>query len=356
MDHEQRLSFAVIFGSFRSRGVEGPELDQHYVSLSYLHEPIGGILPAEYGDEQNGENNATAGDNGEEMEEHGDPEAPKSPQERVSAMADRLGRWIDGQRQAALRSFGADRRGDESTKSAGKAGGGAVESGKGGAIDQDAGAMRDPSEGDADDVDSARRGRPADGPEDAERLVDEERDDQGAGERNSLGEEGMDGDVSRYRQGDDGLDSGDMPAALEPPTTTMPSTEGREDVTREGMLEGGGDAAHGVHGRGLADESTAAELSEAEESDSIAESSVLEQMPIPLPVKQLPLREYHLPKALPPTPLVPPQKHHHLERTHTFHAFPAPDTVTISCRGEAVERVPNLVGDPNFAWEADGVG
>lgn len=35
MDHEHRLSFAVIFGSFRSRG--GTELDQHYVSLGYLH-------------------------------------------------------------------------------------------------------------------------------------------------------------------------------------------------------------------------------------------------------------------------------------------------------------------------------
>lgn len=35
VDHEHRLSFAVILGSFRSQG--GTELDQHYVSLSYLH-------------------------------------------------------------------------------------------------------------------------------------------------------------------------------------------------------------------------------------------------------------------------------------------------------------------------------
>lgn len=44
------------------------------------------------------------------------------------------------------------------------------------------------------------------------------------------------------------------------------------------------------------------------------------------------------------------------ERTWTYHAFPPPDTVTISRRGEPVDSLPDLVDDPNFTWEADGIG
>lgn len=337
MDHEQKLSFAVIFGSFRSRGEEGPELDQHYVSLSYLHEPIGGILPAEDEEEQNGENDVATSDNSEELEETDKPEAPKSPQERVSAIADSLGRWIHRQRQAALRGFGRD----EFTKSIGQAGGGDVKSREGSTIDQDTRAMEDPLKGDAVDFDSTRRGRPVDGPDEAERVADE-RDGGSTGEQNSLGPEEMDGDFSRHEQGQHKLDNGDRSAALE--------------STRESLLEAEGDSAGGVLDPDLAHESIDAELSEAEEGDSNSESTVLEQTPIPPPVKELPLRKFHPPNAVPQIPPAPPLHHQHLERTHTFHAFPAPETVTISCRGEPVERVPNLVDDPNFAWEADGVG
>lgn len=49
-------------------------------------------------------------------------------------------------------------------------------------------------------------------------------------------------------------------------------------------------------------------------------------------------------------------KHQASERTHTFHAFPPSNTVTVLCKGEPVDRVPKLEDDPNFTWEADGIG
>lgn len=55
-------------------------------------------------------------------------------------------------------------------------------------------------------------------------------------------------------------------------------------------------------------------------------------------------------------PSVTPLKEAPIEGTHTFHAFPPPETVTISRRGGAVDRVPNLRDESSFTWEADGIG
>lgn len=54
-------------------------------------------------------------------------------------------------------------------------------------------------------------------------------------------------------------------------------------------------------------------------------------------------------------PLIP-LRETSVEGTHTFHAFPPPETVTISRRGAPVDREPNLRDESSFTWEADGIG
>ena len=106
VDHEQRLSFAVIIGSFRGRGAK--ELDQHYVSLSYLHEPKGGILPAEAEEDLDEGPAGPRGDGAAEEAGGRGAGGLGSPQARSSEIAKRFSRWIREQRLAVLRGFGAD--------------------------------------------------------------------------------------------------------------------------------------------------------------------------------------------------------------------------------------------------------
>lgn len=369
VDHEQRLSFAVIFGSFRSKGVEGPDLDQHYVSLSYLHEPIGGILPAETEDEETPNTNNNADTNDEETDANRDQEAPMSPQARLSAITGRLGTWMRMQKKAALRGFGAGRRRDESVappKKVASAAGKEAEN----PADVDTEATEDPLSGRKDDggMESDERARSGLGlPEGDERIeVGGERNDEGFRDEGDLiREEGADG-------GNIDSDSAAAPASGEPPALIAPSTEGVEGVTtggedmmtkdekgvtEESLLERGRDAARGAHERDLTDSANTSEheqLFDTAEGDGGAQDEILEQTPVAPAVKQFSLEEFVLPNEH--APRVHAQKQQHLERTHTFHAFPSPDTVTISCRGEAVKNIPNLKDDPNFSWEADGIG
>lgn len=44
------------------------------------------------------------------------------------------------------------------------------------------------------------------------------------------------------------------------------------------------------------------------------------------------------------------------ERTLTYPMFPEPESVTILRDGKSVDHEPNLIDDPNFSWEADGIG
>lgn len=365
VDHEQRLSFAVIFGSFRSKGVEGPDLDQHYVSLSYLHEPIGGILPAETEDEQipKTNNNANTTD---ETNVNRDSEAPMSPQERFSAITDRLGTWMQTQKKAALRGFGPGQRRDESV-TPGENVASAADKEEENAADVDMEATKDPLSGrkDGTGLEGDERARSDFGlPGEDERIeAGEERNDRGfRNEGDLIREEGADG-------GEMDSDSAAAPASRESPVLVAPSTEGIESVTttgedvmtkygdgvtEESILQRGRGAARGAHERDLRDSATTSEqLSETAEGDGGAEDGILEQMPVASAVKQLPLEEFVLPNGSPPQVHA---KKQHLERTHTFHAFPSPDTVTISCRGEPVKKIPNLIDDPNFSWEADGIG
>lgn len=99
MDHEQRLSFAVILGSFRSRG--GTELDQHYVSLSYLHKPKAGTLPTERGSADDSNHN------GEDIRGRTGDVGALSPQAGTSKLGKRFLEWARGEWLTALSGFGA---------------------------------------------------------------------------------------------------------------------------------------------------------------------------------------------------------------------------------------------------------
>lgn len=114
----------------------------------------------------------------------------------------------------------------------------------------------------------------------------------------------------------------------------------------------GGDAAADAPATGSADRKKSEATNPPRDStpvDAPVEPS-FQRLPIPQPSDDPPsLGSLQVP------PLAAPREEP-TERTHTFHAFPPAETVTISRGGEPVDSAPNLREDPNFTWEADGIG
>ncbi len=383
VDHEQRLSFAVIIGSFRGRG--GKELDQHYVSLSYLHEPKGGILPAE-AEEEDPEGGGTPGggsqgDNGEGGG-GGAGGAGSPPRSRSSEIARRFSRWIREQRLAVLRGFGADEEeegegrvesngagadGDSSASGGvmGDAGGVGVEGAEDGTPDGAnsgeegggpvAGAGAGGESSATDDRDTDARGNPdplvkvedeeeGEGPGAGEEEEEEEQQEQqgvGLGGDAAPDDDEVEGDAEGgaggwpgagrdwFERGEDAklVDAVRGPRAES--SQLFPAPDREEAVLEVGAGEGRGDRTAGDVG---------------------GKSTPGKGLPDGFPVQP--------PDTADPDSdrLFPQQEEESDERTHTFHAFPPAETVTISRRGEPVESAPNPRNDPNFTWEADGIG
>lgn len=341
MDHEQRLSFAVIFGSFRSRGLEGSELDQHYVSLSYLHEPKSGLWPAATEDET--EKGSLQSEDGDKVEEGGadnDGAMPVSPTVRLSAMAERLTGWMRAQRYASLRRFGFDRLTEDKVKSP------TVEEGndKGGDNGLPAGLV----EGDA----GADDGADEPGRNDADLEENAGKDDGGRrGQGVRLRGPG-DNEGPPDEHGYDGLRGGTMEDPRESTATVVQSVDDGESEIEEDLFEEDRDSGERSNNADATEDLAWKGESDADEQEANGSDGVpLSQVQTPPPLQPLAIKDALL---LPPE--ASPQPQEHLERTHTFHAFPPADTVTILCKGEPVESVPNLRDDPNFTWEADGVG
>lgn len=389
VDHEQRLSFAVILGSFRGRGGVGTELDQHYVSLSYLHEPKRSPLPAE---QNGGDDDGGSGDDGPEKipgthSEDGNGEgdgdhrkgngnrAGKSgPQDhRAAEIAKRFSAWVREQHLAVLRGFGTD--------SEAEPGPGHVRDHPPEAVleegdrEQGGGEALPATEERSGEGDMADWGSFEGGGESFDERLEGKEGLVGGG--GSSDERGVDG--VRWRGRDD---DGDGDGAIDG------GRGGAESGRREGLgraVEGQSDR-YGEGSRGTIDGSGGSHDSPS--SDPLAQL----QPQLPARIESTPPLSPSLPSspssqspALPRLPYVenpafpnppPPSRsidgnpifggrvqgegegegEEAVERTHTFHAFPPAETVSISCRGEPVDRVPNLKDDPSFVWEADGVG
>lgn len=356
VDHEQRLSFAVILGSFRGRG--GAELDQHYVSLSYLHEPKGGILPADV-DDPEGQVASAAGGADSELEVAGDVDA-LSPQARASARAKRFSDWVREQRLAVLRGIRVERPGNP-PKGAGKVAAGeagvGVEDGDHGEGERKVEAQ--PGEHRGAGVDADGSGSDATGFSD--RLGEAgPAVDYGQGAGTPGGEEG---ERERWKAGGErGQEGEDVDAAREP----RPTAEAGSSVGELGLGIGVGEESSGspeaVGDDGsetAADDSVAGPLEDEGGGASIPardEPSGFIAQPL-FPSSRSVEQSPHSPQPdLRPSSSPARAQEDPPERTHTFHAFPPPETVTISCRGEPVDSVPNFRDDPNFTWEADGIG
>ena len=425
VDHEQRLSFAVIFGSFRTRGQS--ELDQHYVSLSYLHEPKGGILPVEVEEEDPEE---AAGGN---YEGEGDANA-RSRQGRSSEIAKRFSRWIREQRLAVLRGVGTEgaehgfgsprgfpekgsgvseeeenNRGsfqqkaggdgvgengnDETTRGISEEdgeelesrtdvsarGGGEGDSGRESDSDRKVegygeeqqpppAAMResDNNSGDGGAAgDNAGSGLEQAGPEEFARERDPNADEWGfEGEARARAEEG-DGWDGNSVQGADRDDDAVQNSQQDPrPLVTESEGEGPGAGTD---TRGGGRPTPGVAGVG-ADGGNAGVLRSSlakrgDEGGGRASSSTQDAAQGGF-VKRPALSSRQPGKGPRVAETSRPAEEGEREeegeedsmRTWTYHAFPPAETVTILRGGEPVDSLPELADDPNFTWEADGIG
>ncbi|CBN77444.1 conserved unknown protein [Ectocarpus siliculosus] len=379
VDHEQRLSFAVIIGSFRGHG--GKELDQHYVSLSYLHEPKGGLLPAE--EENDPEEEPTATEDVDIGGGWGGGEG-ESAQARSSEIAKRFSKWIRAQRLAVLREFGAEEEEsdggleDPGALTKGESGAGAVqgedqspETGENSA---------EPTTG-TDGDDGATAGREEREEPFDDTLPEEESEGQGQGDEEvgeaettpetetapdreqDIADQGNDEDEAES----DGLESRDWlegDGGGELMNAVRKRQAGRSPLLRAsdreataardvGMVETGRTAVDAIDPGPAANEGPTDSAPEAEDSGVGADEPVVQRSS---PSQELPSKlsggggsgGASLKHVTPHDEAT--------ERTHTFHAFPPADTVTILCRGEPVNGVPNLRDDPSFTWEADGIG
>ena len=413
----------MIIGSFRGRG--GKELDQHYVSLSYLHEPKGGILPAE---EENPEAEPT--DLGQDdVDDAGEGERraarARSPQARSSEIAKRFSAWIREQRLAVLRGFGADdeeeeedphrqqqqqqqqpqqgeegeeeedeavaddtatatpevlgegdvgargaerenirdEAGKESEESTAAAIGAGGESSATDGRDAEARGSADPPPREKDPAleveekheDVEQRGEEDDAAVDGGPTLDYEPDEADAGD----GRQGPDNDppTGQGRGWLEGGGDGELVDAAQEPEAS-PHLPGAVMNSKATVVEVGAGKGAGAGQGGAVDLRYGDEMKNRRED---AREGVLMQPPSPSKLQQQ-------------STLRPPEggewsldyfaerekeeeeEEESAERTHTFHAFPPADTVTISRRGEPVDSVPNLRDDPNFTWEADGIG
>lgn len=380
MDHEQRLSFAVIIGSFRGHG--GKELDQHYVSLSYLHEPKGGLPPAD--EESDPEEEPTAA---EDVDVGGGGE---SAQARSSEIAKRFSKWIRAQRLAVLREFGAEEEGgdggleDAGALTKGESGAGAGQGqdqpretgessdeptgtdGDGGATagreerqesfddtlleeEIEGGGQADEEVGEAETTPEAETTLEAEATPDGEQGI---ADPQGSDEE----EVESDGLESRdWLEGDGG---GELMNAVRKRqagrSPLLRASHGEATAARDvGTVETGRTAVDAIDLSAAEDEGPTDSAPEAEDSGVGADEPVIHRSS---PSQELPSKVSggggrggaSLKHVAPYDEAT--------ERTHTFHAFPPADTVTILCRGEPVNGVPNLRDDPSFTWEADGIG
>lgn len=374
MDHEQRLSFAVIIGSFRGRGEE--ELDQHYVSLSYLHEPKGGLLPAEL-EKDSGEESQDRTRNADAAKEGGGGIVEESLQGRSSEVAKRFSRWIREQRLAVLRGFGVDEGweggegkerdalGTQGGLRKGGAGVGAAQgevgrkelvkdkdepnAASGSNEDSDASIDRDPkAEGLLDPLseeqdEGARQAKRDD--EDVGMASDGEKDPADAGSD----EEEDEGGRSEGNYWFGGVGDGELVKVVREPRAPifppLPASDSEETVreveTRQSEGHGTIEAVRGQASFGVAEAG-----GEGETADELFAA----------PASPLPRPSLRAPRRAGPSVEYLAGQGNSTELTHTFHAFPPADTVTISCRGEPVDSMPNLQDDPNFTWEADGIG
>lgn len=115
-------------------------------------------------------------------------------------------------------------------------------------------------------------------------------------------------------------------------------------------IEEGDDSFENAGGGDAAEDASTRSSAEPKTSGATDPEPSFQGLPMPQSSNDLPLLDS--PEV---PPFVPPREEP-AERTYTFHAFPPAETVTISRRGEPVDSVPNLREDPNFTWEADGIG
>lgn len=375
MDHEQRLSFAVIIGSFRGRGDE--ELDQHYVSLSYLHEPIGGLLPVEV-NEDGGADSHDAAPNADAANDGGGRIAEESLQARSSEIAKRFSRWIREQRLAVLRGFGVDDGWDgdeEERQSTPGAPGGLRKGGIGVGAAQEEDERKEIFK-ETDEPKAASGSN-----DDSDATVD--RDSETAGPLDPLSEEQDEGaKQAKEEDKDAGLASG----GEEDPTGTESGEEEVESGRAEGEYwfgtEGYGELVKAAREPGASMFPPFLGASDSEETVTEVRTGVAAyDEAIDAMAEQAPLGRvetggigdtsdelFAQPSSPPKSSFRAPSRRvdpsfdysatheNSTERTHTFHAFPPADTVTITRRGEPVDSMPNLQDDPNFTWEADGIG
>ncbi|CAM9395735.1 unnamed protein product [Scytosiphon promiscuus] len=382
VDHEQRLSFAVIIGSFRGRGEE--ELDQHYVSLSYLHEPIGGLLPAEV-EREGGQETQDATQGADAASKGGGGIVDESLQARSSEIAKRFSRWIREQRLAVLRGFGVEEEeegweGEEKAerKTPGSPGGlrkGGVGVGpaqgkedqkevfKGSDEAKTAGGSRDDSDASIDrEADAARLLDPVSEEQDEgatqTKVEDSDAGLASDGEENPTDTESFEEEIGIDRPEDEywfgeGGDGELVKAARKPGTSMFPTlldASDSEETAREvkaGRREQGALGDEAIEA--AAKKAPLGRMETGGIGDTADEMFVKPSSPPPKPSLRAPSR------ADPSWDYFAAHENS-TERTHTFHAFPPADTVTITRRGEPVDSVPNLQDDPNFTWEADGIG
>lgn len=399
MDHEQRLSFAVIFGSFRARGAK--ELDQHYVSLSYLHDPKGGIHPTEDVAGSDESPNSVAG------HVRGTDEADvNSSDVRASKIAKKFAAWGREQHANVMRGLGSDgvNQALELPEGAVVEKNDAAEAtGKEGSDDETRESRTDAGSGnDADIISDDRQARhPPTHLEERESWVPLESEldplAEDEGRKTQDADAGVEGETENH---------GEEPHAVRGPqaATTFPS----ENYSDGGESEAGTEMEGGeeILGKESADPSHADEsvsshpaagtgwaesgMKDDRPSEDLAQpSSRLPRPPVEVkpssredtvgqdgPLDTFPSRQDEVSPSRGTQSRLresDPRKREErseslardhdraedtmsAERTWTFHAFPPADTVTISSHGEPVDSVPNLHDDPNFTWEADGIG
>lgn len=404
----------MIIGSFRGRG--GKELDQHYVSLSYLHEPKGGILPLEVEEEPSAEG-ATGSRNADGGDKGGGGTGwagGKSPQARSSEIAKRFSRWIREQRLAVLRGFGAEEEeekeeieeeGKVKDRQDGASTDDAVEPAGGAHGDEDVGAVAAEEEGDhreppgeekeepvaaagtsGESSDTGGRGTEArtfldpltpgndkegqagqaNGVEENVPLIDDD-DKRDSAEVAGDEEEAendrreVDEDLRDVEGGADLMD-----AVREPHLSTASGIiEATVRGVGPGESEGEGFAVDVGDVGAAAGEESLIRVGRAEE-ETVGEEGTRkwtgEDAREGFAVQQSSPSHPETPLQQPPEGDDGPsiggfaEQEESDERTHTFHAFPPADTVTISCRGEPVDSVPRPRADASFTWEADGIG
>ncbi|CAM9846637.1 unnamed protein product [Ectocarpus fasciculatus] len=380
VDHEQRLSFAVIIGSFRGHG--GEELDQHYVSLSYLHEPKGGLLPAE--EENDPEEEPTAAED-VDVGGGGGGGGGEPAQARSSEIAKRFSKWIRAQRLAVLREFGAEEEeGDGGLDDPGALTKGESGAGAGQEEDQPRETEQSSDEPTGTDGDGgATAGRDEREETFDDTLLEEESEGEGQADEEVAGttpkaetapkaettpdsedgiadqgsdEEDTESDRIEGRDWLAGDGSGELMNAVGKlqagRSQNLRASDRDTTAARDvGTVETSRTASDAIDRRAAAHEG----LTDTEAKDS----GVGADEPVVQPSS--PSQELH--SKLPGGGGSGGASLEHVaphdeatERTHTFHAFPPADTVTILCRGEPVTGVPNLRDDPSFTWEADGIG